>query len=185
MFGARPAGLIANHRRTGVAIAKLGADDAERFRRFLLRECPADWPARPCPPAYRPRCSDAMRTRHTIRPRCAAAGGLDVDGADLAPLRFVGRQQSGAAPAAQRRGKLPGNVDGIADAGIHAKAAGRNDEMRRIAGDEDAAVQVMLRQQQPLHPFGAMDHLVFDRRADDRLEQLRHVLVAARRRHEA
>ena len=49
--------------------------------------------------------------------------------------------------------------------------------MRRIAGDEDTAVQVMLRQQQPLHPFGAMQHLVFDRRADDRLEQLRHVLV--------
>src|SRR5579863_694116 len=74
----------------------------------------------------------------------AAARSLDVDGADLTALRLIGLQQTRTAPSAQGRGELPGNVDGVADPGIHAKSTGRDDEMRRVAGDEDAALQIML-----------------------------------------
>src|SRR6185437_10970564 len=69
-------------------------------------------------------------------PRAAAARGmtrsLDVARADLPPLDFVRSKQPRAAPTPQRSGKLPRQIDGIADAAVHAEAAGRDDQMYRI-----------------------------------------------------
>src|SRR5687767_9407620 len=65
--------------------------------------------------------------------------------ADLAPLDLVGPKELRAAPALQGRGELPGKVDRIADAGIHAEAAGRDHEVRGVARDEHAPLAVALR----------------------------------------
>ena len=91
---------------------------------------------------------------------------------------------SGAWPVNDRR-ELPGEVDasGIADAGVHALAAGRAMDMRRVAQQEGAAVTEMLRHamvhvigREPVH----LPHLhleVLDRVAADILERERIGMV--------
>src|SRR5262249_15982766 len=51
------------------------------------------------------------------------ARGVDVALADLAPLDLVGIEQIGPAPAGERRGELPREVDRVADARVHSQAA--------------------------------------------------------------
>ena len=72
--------------------------------------------------------------------------------ADRPALRFVGGEQAGTGEALERRGELPAEIDGVADAGVHAVAAGRDVLMRGVAGQEDAAALVALGQQQVREP---------------------------------
>ena len=68
------------------------------------------------------------RPRRSGRPRrCARRSG---------GVRSHRTEQVGPAPARERRGELPGQVDGVAAAGIHAEAAGGDDQMHGIAGQE-------------------------------------------------
>src|SRR4029450_7769277 len=73
-----------------------------------------------------------------------ALRGEPIAIADRAALRFVGGEQAGAGDALERRGDLPAEIDGIADAGVHAVAAGRDVLVRGVAGQEDAAALVAL-----------------------------------------
>ena len=55
--------------------------------------------------------------------------------------------------------KLPGQVGGVADPGVHAEAAGRNDQMSRVSREEDAVVAVSFGTQQMLGPLVDREHL--------------------------
>ena len=72
--------------------------------------------------------------------------------------------------------QLPREIDRIADARVHAEAAGGNDEVRGIAGKEHAAVAVAIREQQILLPLADIQHLVRHRDTDRALELRRHLL---------
>ena len=78
--------------------------------------------------------------------------GQPIAQADRAPLPFIGRQQIRAAEALHRRGELPAEIDRVADAGVHAVAAGRDVLMRGIACQEDTATLIALGQQQVREP---------------------------------
>ena len=68
-------------------------------------------------------------------------------------------------------------IDGIADAGVHAEPAGRDHQVHGVAGQEHAAVAEAVGQQQVLPPFADPLHLVLQRHGDGLLEHRRHVLV--------
>src|SRR4051794_38291027 len=68
--------------------------------------------------------------------------GPEVALCDLASLDLVRRQQAGAAPALERARQLPREVGGVADPRVHPESALRNDQVRGVPGDEDAAVAV-------------------------------------------
>ncbi len=110
----------------------------------------------------------------------------DVAGADRLALDGVGIEQAVAAPAFERGGELPGQIDRVADAGIHAEAAGRRHRMRRVAGDEAAAVAVGLGDQLAPHPRQHAQNLELeiaaDGAADRRLDLVRRVFALLRRR---
>ncbi len=74
------------------------------------------------------------------------------------PLRLVGGEQAGAAPALQRGRKLPAQIDGVADAHVHAEAAERRMQVAGVAGQEHAAVGVAVGDQAVRDPgIGADD----------------------------
>jgi hypothetical protein len=55
------------------------------------------------------------------------------------PLFAVGRKQRLAAPAVERRSKLPAEIDDVIEPVIEAVSAVRRMRMRGVAGDKDAA----------------------------------------------
>ena len=67
--------------------------------------------------------------------------------ADLAALDLVRARACGPPQPCKRRGELPRQIDRVADAGIHAEPAGRDDEMHGIAGEEHAAFAVAVGEQ--------------------------------------
>ena len=111
----------------------------------------------------------------------------DIAGADRLALDAVGIEQAVAAPAFEHGGELPGQIDRVADAGIHAEAAGRRHDVRGVAGDEAAAVAIMLGDQFAPHPRQHAQNLELeiaaDGAADRRLDLLGRVfaLLAIRR----
>ena len=126
--------------RIDIAIAELGADHLVALALFNVGN------AQPASSRVR---LPFRRIVADVRPphRCAIppadgriARGADIAVADLPPLDLVRREKLRSTPALQRRGELPAEIDGIADAGIHPETAGRNDEMHGVAGEEDAAV---------------------------------------------
>ena len=72
--------------------------------------------------------------------------------ADRPALALVGLEQAFRRPALERGRELPAEIDGIADAGVHAVATGRDVLVRRIARQEDAAALVALGQQEMREP---------------------------------
>ena len=67
------------------------------------------------------------------------ARGAGVALGDGPPFDLAGLDQIGAAPAVDRRGELPGEVRGVVHAGVHAEAAGRREQVRGIACQDDAS----------------------------------------------
>src|SRR2546427_681451 len=70
--------------------------------------------------------------------RGGAPAGRGGGGGALAPppwARFVleGGERAGPAPALQPRRELPGQIDCLAHAAVHAEPAGRDDEVNRVA----------------------------------------------------
>ena len=105
------------------------------------------------------------------------ARGADVALAGRPPLGLVGREQARPAPALQGAGELPAEVDGVADAGVHAEPAGRDHQMHGVAGEQHAAFGEAVGDQQVLPPLADIEHLVLHRHGDGLLEHRRHVLV--------
>ena len=162
----RPARHVADDRRIDIAVAELGADHLVALALLDVGDGAEILPRRRRPPACRSRMSGRHMPRHLRRPMRRIARRADIALADLAALDLVGREQIRATPAGKRRRKLPRQIDGVADAGIHAEPAGRDDEMHRVAGEEDAALAITIGEQKILPPRRAGQHLVFDRNAD-------------------
>ena len=99
-------------------------------------------------------------------PAQIAACFHDIAGADRLALGAVGIEEAVAAPALDHGGKLPGQIDRVADPGVHAKAAGGRHHMRCIAGDKAAAVAVALGDQFAPHPRQDAQYLEFEVAAD-------------------
>lgn len=68
------------------------------------------------------------------------------DGAlmDRPALPLIGGEELGAAPAAERCGELPAEIDGVADPHIHAEAAEGRVQVAGIAREERAAAAVAI-----------------------------------------
>ena len=75
------------------------------------------------------------RRQHPLE---VAARLRDVAQPHRPPLGLVGGEQRRPAPALDRGFELPAEVDRVADAGVHAEAAGRRHQVRRVAGDENS-----------------------------------------------
>src|SRR5204862_377443 len=82
------------------------------------------------------------------------------------------------AAALDRCIELPRKIDGIADAAVHAKPTGRDDEMRRVTRDEHATLAIALRQQQVLLPLAHIKRVELERQADGLGKQRHHVGIA-------
>ena len=131
--------------------------DVERRCQFLARSL-----------AFRCRFADGRRyqcppDRHALR---RPARGGDVADTDRSALLLVAIEQAGTAPALDRAGQLPRQIESVTDAGVHAEAAGRNDQMHRIAGQEDAAIAVALGHQKMMPPRDHMADLEVAGEAD-------------------
>src|SRR5882762_70566 len=108
------------------------------------------------------------------------AGGFHVSQADRAALFLIGGEQLRAAPSCQRGSELPRKIDGVAHAGVHAEAAGGDDQMRGVSSDENAALRVTLRAEQVLRPLVHGKHFELDRHPQRLLENFRHFAIACR-----
>ncbi len=57
------------------------------------------------------------------------------------------------------RGELPAEIDGIADAGVHAEPAVRRHHMHRVAGQQHAAAAIVIRHHATPDPVAELDDL--------------------------
>ncbi len=99
-------------------------------------------------------------------PAQIAARLRDIAGADRLAFGAVGIEEAVAAPALDHGGELPGKIDRVADAGVHAEAAGGRHHMRGVAGDKAAAVAVALGDQFAPHPRQHAQYLELEVAAD-------------------
>ena len=115
-------------RRVFVAVAEMGAE-REPFAAHGLGKFAADFFARRR--ALRRVVEEiGVRGNRQHAAQIAARFG-DVARANRLALAAVGIEQAIAAPAFDRGGKLPRQIDHVLDAGIHAKTAGRRHDVRR------------------------------------------------------
>src|SRR6202040_3270102 len=80
-----------------------------------------------------------------------------------------------ATPAGEARLELPGEVDRLLDAGVHAEAAGRRQLVRRIADQEDAFRAVAIRDQLAARPRHDRLDLEIEGAPDRALDRGAHV----------
>ena len=62
-----------------------------------------------------------------------AIGGRDQPARKSDPFGLIAVEQHVGRAAREHRRQFPGEIDGVADAGVHALAAGRAMDMRRVA----------------------------------------------------
>src|SRR6516165_9231621 len=85
-----------------------------------------------------------LSNRVSDRPDCGqAACRFEHLVADMAALWAVAVEQRFAARAVNHQRELPGQVECVLHAGVHALAAGRAVDVRSIAGEEDTAPAVL------------------------------------------
>ena len=103
-------------------------------------------------------------------------GGRDQTAGEADPLRLIAVEQPVGCATGQDRRQLPGQIDGVANSGVHALAAGGTVDVRGIAEQEGAALAEMLRHS-VMHMIGRkpvyspnVDLEVFDRPVADILE---------------
>ena len=106
-----------------------------------------------------------------------AARLRDVAQADRPPLGVVGAQELRAAPALHHGLELPAEIDRVADAGVHAEAAGRRHQMGGVAGDEDAVGAVAVGDQLAPHPAHDGEDFVVEVAAHGALERRADVVL--------
>src|SRR5262249_9564552 len=90
----------------------------------------------------------------------AHIGMADVAAADRLAFDFVAAEEGRSAPAGKRGGKLPAEIDGIAQAGVEAKPRGWMIEMGGVASKENAAVAIGIRHYVARNPAADRDDLV-------------------------
>ena len=73
-----------------------------------------------------------------------AIGGRDQPPRKADPLGLIAIEQSVGCATGQDRREFPGEIDGVADPGIHALAAGRTVDVRGVAEQEGATFAEML-----------------------------------------
>src|ERR1700722_278621 len=71
-----------------------------------------------------------------------SAGARNHVGADRPPFRLVAVEQGFRCAALQNQSKLPGEIVGVLDAGVHPLPARRRMDMGRLTGDEYAALPI-------------------------------------------
>src|SRR5262249_17247982 len=74
----------------------------------------------------------------------------------------------------------PGEIDGIADARVHAEAAGRHEEMARIASKEAARGAVAFRDKLTRQPLLRREELDLEVGADGAADKIERVFAVAR-----
>ncbi len=118
----------------------------------------------PCVRSSRPEAGggESMRARLPLASRHVALRHRPA-------LGRVGAKQPVAAPAGHDRIDLPGQVDGVADPGVHPEAAGRRHRVRRVAGDECRAVAERLGHLLAALPRHGREDLVVEAPADGAL----------------
>ena len=80
------------------------------------------------------------REQALLRHQCeGTVRGGDQPAREADPLRLIGFQQAVAGVVLQDSGELPRQVDGVADAGIHALTADRAVNVGRVSEQESAA----------------------------------------------
>src|SRR5258708_10193448 len=141
----RPAGNVPHDRRIDVTVAELSADHLVRLGLLDAGDAHEVLARR------RALGSVIANVRPVLRvplapPERSVARGADVALADLPPLGFVRVEQPGPAPSLQGLRELPGKIDRVADAGVHAEAPGRYDQVHGVAGEAHAAVPIAVRQ---------------------------------------
>src|SRR5205807_7780477 len=122
IYRRRFAGLLRDEWRAVIAVAELGADHLVRLALLDVGDAGKLGAGRgtfgrviaDIRPPHRTPLAPAERGK---------ARGRNVVLADLATLDLVSRQELRSAPAGERRGELPRQIDGIADAAVHAKPA--------------------------------------------------------------
>src|SRR5262249_23465391 len=90
----------------------------------------------------------------------AHIGMADVAAADRLAFDFVAAEECRSAPAGKRGGKLPAEIDGIAQAGVEAKPRGWMIEMGGVGSQENAAGAIGIRPYGARHPAADRDDLV-------------------------
>ena len=91
------------------------------------------------------------------------------------PLGFVAVDQPRPAPALHQRRELPAEIVDVAHAGVEAEAARRRVLMRGVAGQEHAALAVVVGDQVARHPRQRRHHLVRDLAPDHLVDHRRGV----------
>src|SRR5690606_3261243 len=125
----RHGGIARDDRRAGVSITEHEAERTE-FRRLLL----VDGDGRTGP---RLGATRAVFLQFRYSELIAQGGhvlgrGLEHAAVPRPALQLVAFEQLRAAPALQRRGELPTEIDAVADAEIHAMAAERRVQMAGV-----------------------------------------------------
>ena len=104
---------------------------------ILMRSCTASKDVRI--EATRSRTASATGLRHSttrVNPVVAAQQRL----AERMPLGLVAVEQLRPAAPCRDQGELPRQIAGVLDARVHALAADRGMDVRRVAGEEDVAL---------------------------------------------
>src|SRR5579862_5825923 len=167
---------VVNDRGVDIAIAQFSASHFVDLALFHVGHCGE--PTASCI-ALRALLINVLATQASPAavPKRGMAGRTDISFTDLPAFGLVGLKELRPAPALQSCGQFPGQVESVRDAGIHAKASRRNDKVHSVAREEDAALAVLLGEQQVLSPLAAIDHFEVDRGADHGLELSAHLVI--------
>src|ERR1700692_3045178 len=135
--------FLPNNRRVHVAVARL---NSRNLRYFTLLDIEDRADLGPRGRAFwRVVSNVGMIGRAPAEPSGhRGAGCLHVAHADRPALSTIGSEQLRAAPSAQRRRELPGEIGGIAYAGVHSEAACGDYQVCCVPRDENATFRVTL-----------------------------------------
>src|ERR1700730_262759 len=140
LIGRRRRAVAVDDRRILITVAQMNAD-CEPFAAHLfgipVTELLAGLPSGLAVSKYFGRRLAIAAGQHSFQ---IAAALADIADRDWLALDFVAAHKIGATPTPYHRVQLPAQVDGIADAGVHAEPTGRRHQMGGIARDKNPLV---------------------------------------------
>src|SRR5919204_1365671 len=170
-LGGRRRAVAHDRRRAVIAAAEGDARDVE-FGAPMRREIFAGALAR------RGACGRVvLELRYRLKVAERIGEALRVGGVahgERLTLDFVSREQLWLGATLEDGGELPAEIRGVFHRGVVAEAAGRREEMRGVAADEDATLGVTLGDERVARGPGiAREHCDLERRADRLLHHRR------------